>query len=162
LARDPGTFMRKLALALTAALPLVAIAKDNPDESFLHRAAQAGHAEVVAGQLAQEKASNPAVKPFAGMMVKEHTAANDELGKLAGTTGVALPTGPSSAQKESNRKLEKRSSESFDRDYVASQIKAHEETVSLLQNEIDSGKDADAKAFASETLPKVKAHLEKA
>ena len=33
--------------------------------------------------------------------------------------------------------------------------------IELLQKEIDGGKDPDAKAFATETLPKVKAHLDK-
>ena len=50
--------------------------------------------------------------------------------------------------------------DSFDKEYVQGQIKAHEDTVTLLQNEIDHGKDLEAKAFAGQTLPKVKAHLD--
>ena len=153
--------MRKLALALIAALPLAAVAKNNPDESFFHKAAEAGHAEVAAGRIAEKKAQSPAVKAFAERMVKDHTATNDTLGKLANSKGVPLPTGPSSAQKAMNKNLEKKSGDSFDQDYVQGQIKAHEDTVKLLQNEMAEGKDADAKAFAGETLPKVKAHLEK-
>jgi putative membrane protein len=152
--------MRSLAVALMMALPLAAAAKDNPDESFFHKAAQAGHAEIAAGQVAEKKATSPAVKEFAAMMVKDHTAANIKLGEIAAAKGVALPTGPAPAQKARNRKTEK-SGDAFDAEYIQGQIKAHEETAALLQNEIDSGQDAEAKAFASETLPKVKAHLEK-
>jgi len=152
--------MRTFALALLAAVPLAAAAKDNPDESFFHKAAQAGHAEVAAGQVAQKKAMSPAVKQFAAMMVKDHTATNDTLGQIANSKGVALPTGPSPAQKAVNEKTRKQNGSSFDKEYVQGQIKAHEDTVNLLQNEIDHGKDADAKAFAAQTLPKVKAHLD--
>jgi putative membrane protein len=152
--------MRKIALALIAALPLAAAAKDNPDESFFHKATQAGHAEIQAGQVAQRKATNPALKQFAETMVKDHTAANDRLGRIANSKGVPLPAGPSAEQKALNEEIEKKSGESFDRDYIQSQIAAHEDTVALLQKEIAQGKDADARTFASETLPRVKAHLE--
>ena len=54
-----------------------------------------------------------------------------------------------------------KSGSSFDKDYIESQVKAHKETLELLKKEIDSGKDADAKAFASEILPTVEAHLVK-
>lgn len=153
--------MRKLALALIAAAPLTAAAKDNPDESFFQKAAQAGHAEVEAGRTAESKATNPSVKEFAGMMVADHTAINDRLGQLAGSKGVALPAGPSSAQKDVNERIRKKSGDSFDRAYVQAQITAHEDTIALLQKEIDEGKDPDAKAFATKTLPELRAHLEK-
>ena len=153
--------MRALAVMSLLALPLAAAAKDNPDESFFHKAAQAGHAEIQAGQIAQRKATSPTVKAFAETMVKEHTAANMRLGTIAGAKGVPLPTGPSRAQKAMNNETKKKSGDVFDRDYVEDQIKSHEETIELLQKEIAEGQDADAKAFAAETLPMVKAHLER-
>jgi putative membrane protein len=159
-ARDTGDMMRKIALALIAALPLAATAKDNPDESFFHKATQAGHAEIQAGKVAQKRATNPVLKEFAATMVKDHTAANDRLGTIANSKGVPLPTAPSPEQKALNEEIEKKPRESFDKDYIQSQIEAHEDTVALLQKEIAEGKDAEAKAFASETLPRVKAHLE--
>lgn len=152
--------MRMLALALLAALPLAAGAKDNPDESFFHKCAQAGHAEIQAGNVAQSKATNPVLKEFAETMVKDHIAANDRLGRIANSKSVPLPTGPSADQSAINEKMAKKSGDSFDEDYIRGQIKSHEDTVELLQKEIADGKDADAKAFATETLPKVKAHLE--
>lgn len=153
--------MRKLLLVLALAIPVIAWSRDNPDESFFKNAAEAGMSEVEAGKAAQSKATSPAVKEFAAMMVKDHTAANEKLKKIATAKGVELPGGPSMMQKAKEKKTEMHSGESFDKDYIQGQIKAHEDTVELLQKEIDSGKDAEAKAFATETLPKVKAHLEK-
>jgi putative membrane protein len=153
--------MRKWLLVLTVAIPVLAWAKDNPDESFFEKAAQAGMSEVEAGKMAQAKATSPAVKEFAAMMVKDHSAANAKLKAIATAKGVELPAGPSMMQKAKEKKTDMHSGESFDKDYIQGQIKAHEDTVELLQKEIDEGKDAEAKAFATETLPKVKMHLEK-
>jgi len=48
----------------------------------------------------------------------------------------------------------------FDKSYVESQLKAHEKTENLLEKEISSGQDADAKAFAQSVLPTIKEHLQ--
>jgi len=142
-------------------LPLASFAASNPDESFFKDAAQAGMAEVAAGRTAQEKGSSQAVKDFGAMMVKDHSVANAKLKKIAVSKGVDLPESPSMMQKAMNKKTDLHSGDSFDKDYIQGQIKAHKDTIELLQKEIDSGKDPDAKAFATETLPKVKAHLDK-
>ena len=151
--------MRKLLVLLMIGVPLAAFAKDNPDESFFKNAAEAGMAEVEAGTMAQSKGTSPAVKEFGAMMVKDHTAANNKLERIAVSKGVKLPTEPGMMQKAMMKKTDMKSGESFDKDYIQGQIKAHEDTVALLQKEIDSGKDSEAKAFAMETVPKVKEYL---
>jgi putative membrane protein len=140
-------------------LPLAVLANDNPDESFFKKAAAAGMAEVEAGQMAQEKGASQAVKDFGAMMVKDHSAANEKLMKIAVAKNVDLPKGPGLMNKAMEKKSEMKSGDSFDKDYIKGQVKAHKDTVELLQKEIDTGKDPEAQAFAKATLPKVKAHL---
>jgi putative membrane protein len=152
--------MKRIIAALLIALPMAALAKDNPDKSFFNNVAEAGMAEVAAGQMAEMKGSSQAVKDFGAMMVKDHGAANAKLKKLAMDKGIELPKGPSMMQKAMNKKTDMKSGDSFDKDYIEGQIKAHKDTIDLLQKEIDSGEDAEAKAFATATLPKVKAHLD--
>jgi putative membrane protein len=41
-------------------------------------------------------------------------------------------------------------------------VKDHEKAVALFQKEADTGKDAEAKAFAAKTLPTLQGHLEMA
>lgn len=153
--------MKAMLIALLCSVPLVAVAADNPDESFYKKAAEAGMAEVHAGHMAQEHGSSPAVREFGAMMVKDHSMANDKLKKIAMANNVKLPDGPGMMNKMKEKKTDMKSGESFDKDYIKGQIKAHEDTVALLQKEIDTGKDPEAQAFAKETLPKVKAHLDK-
>ena len=154
--------MNRLWIVAVALAPMIAFAKDNPDENFFENAAQAGIAEVQAGTDAQAKATSPAVKEFAAMMVKDHSAANAKLKKIAAAKGVKLPDEASLKQKAMNKKTDMKSGTSFDADYIAGQVKAHQDTIELLQKEIDSGKDPEAKAFATEILPKVKMHLDHA
>jgi putative membrane protein len=152
--------MKYFAFCALLVMPLTALAADaNPDARFYKAAAQGGLAEVQAGQLAEQKSSNPKVKDFAAMMVKDHSAANDELTTLAASKGVTLPSDISVAQKAGNAKLEVLSGGSFDKSYIKSQVQAHKSTVTLLQKEISSGQDDDAKAFARKILPTVRSHL---
>jgi putative membrane protein len=130
-----------------------------PDASFYKKAAEGGLAEVQAGQLAQSKGNSQQVKDFGAMMVKDHTAANDKLQQLASSKSITLPTTASVGQMASKAKLEVLSGEAFDKSYVKGQIKAHRDTIALFRKEISSGQDADAKAFASATLPTVRSHL---
>ena len=49
------------------------------DKMFVEKAAVGGMFEVKSSQLAQQMATNPNVKAFAGRMVADHTKANQEL-----------------------------------------------------------------------------------
>jgi putative membrane protein len=153
--------MKRIMALLILAGPLAAVAANNLDASFYKKAAEGGISEVDAGKLAQEKGNSQAVKDFGAMMVKDHSAANDKLKSLAASKNVSLPSSASVGQMATKAKLEVLSGNTFDKSYIKSQVKAHRETIALFKKEIASGEDADAKAFATATLPTVQAHLKK-
>jgi putative membrane protein len=154
--------MNRVAVAMILALPILAFGADkNPDASFFKHAAEGGLAEVEAGKLAQDKGNSQAVKDFGAMMVKDHSAANEKLGSIASAEGVTLATTSSVGQMASKAKLEVLTGDTFDKSYIKNQVTAHEQTAALFKKEIASGADAQAKSFASETLPTVQAHLKK-
>jgi len=130
-----------------------------PDASFYKTLAQGGIAEVEAGKLAQQKGADPKVKDFGAMMVKDHSAANEQLKALAAGKGIDLPGSSSTGQMATKAKLELLSGGTFDKSYVEDQVKAHRDTVELLKKEIATGQDPDAKAFAQKVLPTVESHL---
>jgi putative membrane protein len=133
----------------------------SPDSSFYKNAAEGGMSEVELGQLAQTKASNPEVRDFGAMMVKDHSAANDKLKALAASKQVSLPDSPSMMQKASKTKLNMMSGDSFDKSYVKGMIEDHKQDIKEFQKEASEGKDSDARAFASAILPTLQKHLEK-
>jgi predicted outer membrane protein len=63
------------------------------DKNFILAAAQGGMTEVKLGELAATNGMRADVKTFGQMMVKDHTAINDDLKALAAQKGVALSDG---------------------------------------------------------------------
>ena len=132
------------------------------DRNFMMKAAQSDVAEIKGGQLAKEKASSDAVRKFADMMVTDHTKTSGQMKTMAESRGVALPTTPSAKDERDMKKMAGMSGTDFDRAYMASQVRAHRDAVSLFQKEAKSGKDAELKSFAANTLPALEEHLKMA
>jgi putative membrane protein len=153
--------MKRFVACIALAIPFVAFGADNPDATFYKHAAEGGMAEVELGNLAQEKAQSQSVKDFGAMMVKDHSAANDKLKSIAASKDVKLPSSPSVGQTATKTKLNVLSGDSFDKSYVKSMIKDHEEDIAEFKKEAASGQDPDAKAFAKSTLPTLQSHLKK-
>ena len=60
------------------------------DQEFAQRAAASGRVEVEHGKLAASKASNAQVKAFGNMLVKDHTAANQQLMSIAKRKNITV------------------------------------------------------------------------
>src|SRR5579871_3208590 len=85
-----GSAAARLSLALMAACLLLAVPcaradteVSTVDKNFILAAAQGGLTEVKLGELAAEKGTRGDVKAFGQMMVKDHTANNEDLKTLA-------------------------------------------------------------------------------
>ena len=130
------------------------------DRKFIENAAASGMFEVQVSQLAASKATDANVKSFASMLVDHHTAANNELVKIANARGVELPAAPPRNMRQQVEKLGKRNGAEFDKDYVKEVgIKAHEKDIKLFQKASKDVKDAELKAFVDKTLPTLREHL---
>jgi putative membrane protein len=132
------------------------------DKKFVEKAASGGMAEVQAAQLAQQKADDQKVKDFAQQMITDHTAANQQLTTLAQKKGITIPSDLSASDQTQLDKLGKLDGKKFDKAYMKDQVKDHQAMLTLLQKEAKSGKDADLKSFAEQTVPTVQKHLEMA
>ncbi|SIQ63644.1 MULTISPECIES: DUF4142 domain-containing protein [Pontibacter] len=131
---------------------------------FVTKAASSSMMEVEAGKLAQERATNPQVKEFAAMMVKDHSAANDELRTLATSKNITLPDSMSNEHMDQMRDLRDKQGAEFDRNYMDKMVSAHDSDISMFEDvaEDENYADADVKAFASKTLPKLRQHRDRA
>ena len=129
------------------------------DKSFIDKAAAGGLAEVQAAQLAEQKSQDAKVKEFAEKMVTDHTANNKQLASLAQQKGVDVPTALDAKDQKQLDKLSALDGAKFDKAYLKAQVKDHEAMLKLLQREAKSGKDADLKSFAEQTIPAVQDHL---
>ncbi len=131
----------------------------SPDKAFYFKAAAGGLEEVQGGRLAQEKGGSEAVKSMGAKVVEDHTAANEKLASIAASKHLKLPKTPDAKQRAMLKKLQAKSGAAFDTAYIKEEIADHKATAALMQREATYGKDAEAKAFAAETLSVVKEHL---
>jgi putative membrane protein len=145
---------------LMLSLASTAFAVSPMDKMFAVRAAQGGIAEVKTSELAIQKTHNKRVLAVAKRMVKEHTAANNELKTVAQDKKMALPTDTDAKHKAAYAKLRGLSGTAFDKAYMAGQEKDHAATVKLFQKEIASGQDKDLSGFASKNLPTIEDHTQ--
>ena len=65
---------------------------DDKTHNFINEAAMGGMAEVELGKLAQEKAMSQRVKNFGEMMVRDHSAVNDDLKAICRQKNVTPPS----------------------------------------------------------------------
>jgi putative membrane protein len=151
--------MRTTATLIALCLTLLAFTAISQEPTAYEKLAQAGIAEIQAGKLAQGMGSTAEVRAFGAMMVEQHSDANAKLASIANSKGVTLPAAPSEAQINTLKLLHARPGASFDKAYLAEQVRAHEEALRLLKSQIVSGEDAELTAFAQEMLPTVESHL---
>ena len=142
--------------ATTSAAGLT-VSKENSE--FAVNAANGGMAEVELGKLAQEKASNQAVKDFGAMMVKDHSKANEEMIGIAKSKNITLPATLGKDEQKVKDDLEAKSGAEFDKAYVEDMVEDHKKDVKEFDEATRKLTDPELKAFAMKILPVLKTHL---
>ena len=129
------------------------------DMGFVREAASGNLMEIQLGQLAQNKASNPAVKQFAQRMVADHNNLENQLTSVASSGGQSFtPTMDSRHQNQIN-KLQVLSGAEFDRNYMSLMIRAHQRDVNNFQTQSQSANSAQVRTLATNSLPVLQQHL---
>jgi len=130
------------------------------DTNFILAAAQGGMTEVKLGELAATNGMRDDVKNFGQIMVKDHTAINDDLKALASQKGVKLPDGLDAKHQAMVDKLTALTGSAFDDAYIAAMIKGHKMDARAFKAEAAATTDADIKSFLDKSIPVVEAHLQ--
>ncbi|HEY9396874.1 MAG TPA: DUF4142 domain-containing protein [Burkholderiales bacterium] len=133
------------------------------DRDFATRAFATSIAIVQAGRLAAEKTLDEDVRQFAQEMVKDHTASNEELTKIAQAKKLELPMAPHASFKDALQQLTTTTGPQHDRFYMERfGASAHRDALALYEREIREGEDAELKRYAERSVPKLRQHLERA
>jgi putative membrane protein len=138
------------------------VVTDEKSSEFLKKVTNSGMAEVQLAKLAQQKATIEAVKNFAAMLERDHTAVNQQVKSLADQRNVALPVTISDDKQKMYNDIDKMKGKAFDKDYISMMIKAHGDGISLFEDTRSNASDIDVKNFADKTLPTLKMHLDSA
>lgn len=133
------------------------------DRDFATRAFATSIAIVQAGRLAAEKTLDEDVRQFAQEMVKDHTASNEELTKIAQAKKLEMPMAPPASYKDALQQLTTTTGPQHDRFYMERfGVAAHRDALELYEGEIREGEDTDLKRYAERLVPTLRQHLERA
>jgi len=135
---------------------------DETDQTFMKDAAIGDLAEVQLGQMAQAKASNPAVKRFGERMIKDHSDASDKLKNIAESQHISLPYEVDAKHKDQAAALSRLSGPEFDKAYMQLMVQEHTKDVNTFKQEAANAHDNTIKQFAAATAPVLESHLTEA
>lgn len=147
-------------LTLVCGFQATAFAADDmaADAEFFKMAAMSDMFEIQSSQLAMQKATDPKVKEFATMMVKDHTMASAKVKALATKKGMTLPASLDERHMKMLTELKDDSGKEFDESYMNMQEAAHKQAVALFEKTSKDAKDPEVRALATEILPTLNMH----
>ena len=142
---------------------------DWTDAQILAFAATANAGEVQEGQLAEHKATNPAVKNFAKLMVTDHTkmladtrALEKKLAITPDSSKDDVKDLAKSGQDDVKDLTNKKAGKDWDEDYMGKQVDDHQKVLDKLNDAVQSAKSPDVKNAVNESIAKVQGHLTQA
>ncbi len=151
-----------VALAAVPLAPIHAqgqISQLSQDSKLIFQMASSNIMEVRLGQMAQQKATNAAVKQFGQQMATDHTNLENQLTGLVSKNGTNFQPAMSKENEAEVSRLEKLSGAQFDQQYMTSMIQHHQQDISTLQSQSQSAKSAEARQMISASLPVLQQHL---
>ena len=134
-------------------------------ERFVNDVVAGNTAEIELSRIASERATNPEVKQFAQMMVREHTTAGNELKQVLTQHNMQVRDVMDEKHRDMAQELGRKNGSEFDHEYMAAMVEDHKEMEDLLEsraNETPNNQPLEnaVNQFAAKTLPVVKHHLE--
>jgi putative membrane protein len=130
------------------------------DRQFLTEALEGNRAETELAKLAEQKATSQPVRELAQTLQTDHARANDTLESIAGKVGVPAEPAMKPKHKQLQDRLSRLEGDAFDRAYASEMVKDHEKDIARYEKASRQLQNAELKAYASETLPHLKQHLE--
>jgi putative membrane protein len=131
-------------------------------QDFVATVASSDMFEIKSSQMALKASASDDVKSFAQQMINDHTKSSKKLKTAAAAEKIKVPVKTADKHQAMLAALDGKKGADFDRAYMEEQSKAHDEAVTLFSSYAEAGDEPKLKAFAAETLPKLKMHQEQA
>jgi len=158
--KDPKNQAKEINDSIKKANPSASVKSE--DAEFLAKAGYAGVKEIKSSEAIKAVTKNADVIAFADMMVKEHTAMGDRIKAMANPSVKNVAIQKDLNEEDQDDVDDFKTDRDADKDYAAMMVKDHERVVKLFEQGDKTVTDADIKAFISDVLPKLRAHLDHA
>lgn len=129
------------------------------ERNFLQSAAEINSTEVELGRIAEQKSSNPDIQKIGQSLIRDHTAANQQLQRLASSKGVTITEQPTSSQQRMINSLSQTTGDRFNKQFLRQTRLSHERALALFERTSRRAQDPDIRNWASQMVPPVKEHL---
>jgi putative membrane protein len=116
--------------------------------------------EIAAGKLAVAKGSSPAIQQFGAELVKDHSAADEQVLALAAQRNVPMPAAPASDPNLGY--VSGLSGEAFDRAFIQMMLDDHIKAIEMVQSAQKRIANAPVAAFLKTLLPTLESHRDTA
>lgn len=116
--------------------------------------------EVRLSELAARKSNDAQVKELAQMMVKDHTAANDQLRPIAQKLNITIPTDLPAMKQQELAILEQLPEDDFNKAYLSKMKVGHATAITDFAVHEQTVKDDQLKQYITQMLPKLRQHGE--
>ena len=130
------------------------------DKDFIHEVGAGNLAEVQLGQLAEKKATDPAVREFVRWMATDHQLANTRLQAI--TKSQFGPPALTIKDQTLKQKLEVLNGAQFDEEYVNAMVQDHQQDIPKFQKEAEQGQYLELRTYARNLGPALHQHLTEA
>ena len=131
------------------------------DAQFLNDVAASNMAEIKMSQLAQTKGNSQDVKDLGKMLETDHSAVLGEVRSFASNRSANLPAEEKPEAKDMHNTLNAKSGKEFDKDWCGHMIDMHQKSIAKFESAQNDLADADLKTWVSNTLPKLRTHLDR-
>lgn len=128
------------------------------DADFAVMASSSDMLEVALGKLAQQKAIALDVKDWGKQMIQEHEESGRRLSEIASRAGIQLPTNMGVDDRKIYDDIDDRKYLGFDKKYMRDLQELHERTIKRYAEATTKLSNPELLAFATEMLPKLRAH----
>lgn len=134
--------------------------KQEKDAQFLVNAAEISMEEIQLGQLAQQNGKTTQIRELGKMMEDAHSQSLNNLGALAKSKMMSIPTSPTDNAKNAYKLLNEKSGKDFDKAYVEMMINGHKDAIVVFEKVSADYNDVDIRNWATLTLPELRKHLD--
>lgn len=135
-----------------------AVPAPTSEADFVQKAATGGNKEVKLAQLGVKKASRDKVKELARTLVKDHTAANEQLKSAAKKANHSIDETPDPKAEEKYAELSKMEGESFDTAFLEEMAMCHQKGIGLFEAGRKVATSEGVVTFIDSTLPVLREH----
>jgi len=148
--------LRKIIIASTVLLSGTAFAA--PPAQFLHKAIQGNYSEVTLGRMIQNRSSNPQVRNFGAMLVRDHGRGLAQAQGIAARLRLRIPVSLTPEARRESVVLRHLNGRAFDREVRRYMVNDHQKDIAEFRAQVHSG-DRATSGYAAATIPVMQRHL---